>query len=39
MTPCYQSCLAPKILSELHVEDHVALDTIPTKNGRELVEK
>ena len=23
MTPCYQSRRAPKILSELHVEDHV----------------
>ena len=24
MTPCYQSFLVPKILSKLHVEDHVA---------------
>ena len=23
VSPCYQSCLVPKILSELHVEDHM----------------
>ena len=25
MTPCYQSRLAPEILSKLHVKDHVTL--------------